>query len=48
MFMPSFLNPMPAYNCFPKFTQSRKPNLDHLMLVKLKTKLIFVIRVLIF
>jgi len=31
MFMPSYLNPLPAYNCFSAFTQARKPNRGDLM-----------------
>jgi len=36
MFMPSYLNPLPAYNCFPAFTQSRKPNRGHSMRAQTK------------
>jgi len=36
MFMPSYLNPLPAYNGFPAFTQSRKPNRGHLMRARSK------------
>jgi len=34
--MPSYLNLLPVYNCFPTFTQSRKPNSGHLMLAQTK------------
>jgi len=34
--MPSYLNPLPAYNCFPTFTQSCKPNRGHLMWAQTK------------
>jgi len=36
MFMPSYLNPLPAYNCFLTFTQSRKPNRGDLMRAQIK------------
>jgi len=36
MFMPSYLNPLPAYNGFATFTQSRKPNRGHLMRTQTK------------
>jgi len=38
IFMPPYLNPLPAYNCFPAFTntQSRKPNRGRLMRAQTK------------
>jgi len=41
MFMQSNLNPLPAYNCFPAFTQSRKQNRGHLMRVQTKYQVDF-------
>jgi len=36
VFMPSYLNPLPAYNCCPAFTQFRKPNRGDLMRAQTK------------
>jgi len=36
MFVPLYLNSLPAYNCFPVFTQSRKSNRSHLMRAQAK------------
>jgi len=36
MFMPSYLNPLPAFNFFPELTQSRKPNRGHYMRAQTK------------